>query len=382
MKKQKTVMLTITEKCNLNCIYCFEENKSFKTMDLATAMTIIETSFSEANADEEILFDFMGGEPFSEFHLIREICERTWARDWENPYAFYVSTNGTLLDSESKDWLTSNKDRFVCGLSLDGTPDMHNANRSMSYSQIDVRFFKETWPKQSVKMTVSPLTLSSLASGVIYLHELGFAVTCNLAYGPDWSAEELINEYEEQLAVLVDWYKQHPSIRPCSLLAMDLHEVAYPGNELHKWCGMGDQMIAYDIAGIKYPCHYFQGMSSSTLPAEKLWEYDYSRIHLELEENCKNCILRNVCPTCYGNNFVTRGKFGVKEPARCAFKKASALATVAVEYDRLLKKGVNIEDPEHLAEDDSETIRAAWYIQNAALNDDWSLSYANGGVKS
>jgi len=382
MKGQKTVMITITEKCNLNCVYCFEKNKSSKSMSLRTALSIVDSTFSSSDTNEEILFDFMGGEPFSEFQLIHDVCEWTWRHTWRNPYLFYASTNGTLLNEDCKHWLSSNKDRFICGLSLDGTPAMHDANRSKSYSLIDVAFFKETWPDQSVKMTITPQTLPSLASGVIYLHEQGFDVTCNLAYGPDWSPTTLLKEYEHQLSILVDWYKNHPLVSPCTLLAVDLHEVAYLENELHKWCGMGDQMVAFDINGIKYPCHYLQDMSSSTTPVEQLWEFDYSHIQFELGEECRNCILRNVCPTCYGDNFVSRGNFGKKEPGRCAYKKASALATVAVAYDRLLKGGVNLEAPENLSENDAEIIRAAWYIQNAALNNDWSLSFANGGLRS
>ena len=39
---KKTVMLTVTEKCNLSCVYCYEQNKSLKTMKLETALEIID----------------------------------------------------------------------------------------------------------------------------------------------------------------------------------------------------------------------------------------------------------------------------------------------------------------------------------------------------
>ena len=41
-RKKKTVMLTLTEFCNLNCTYCYEKNKSLKTMDYDVAMHILE----------------------------------------------------------------------------------------------------------------------------------------------------------------------------------------------------------------------------------------------------------------------------------------------------------------------------------------------------
>lgn len=36
MKKQVTLVLT--EQCNLNCVYCYENHKSTKAMDFFTAL--------------------------------------------------------------------------------------------------------------------------------------------------------------------------------------------------------------------------------------------------------------------------------------------------------------------------------------------------------
>lgn len=37
-----------------------------------------------------------------------------------------------------------NKERFIVGLSLDGTREMHNRNRSNSYDKIDIPFLLRT----------------------------------------------------------------------------------------------------------------------------------------------------------------------------------------------------------------------------------------------
>lgn len=44
MLNKKTIMLTITEHCNLNCLYCYEKNKSLKTMSMNTAQKLFEES--------------------------------------------------------------------------------------------------------------------------------------------------------------------------------------------------------------------------------------------------------------------------------------------------------------------------------------------------
>ena len=155
-------------------------------MPMNIAQEGIRSTFERAIRDNieyvEILFH--GGEPFLAFERIKEICDWIWTQEWPVKYICYATTNGTLIHGEIRNWLLENKDRFILGLSLDGTPEMHNRNRSDSYSKIDIDLFRNTWPEQGVKMTPSPGTLSSLADGVIYVHELGFKKNnCTFASG-------------------------------------------------------------------------------------------------------------------------------------------------------------------------------------------------------
>ena len=46
-------MLTITEKCNLACTYCYEQNKTLKTMNYETAIEILD---KELNLDDGFNF--------------------------------------------------------------------------------------------------------------------------------------------------------------------------------------------------------------------------------------------------------------------------------------------------------------------------------------
>lgn len=62
MKKQIT--LVITEQCNLDCAYCYENRKSFKKMDFGTAKKIIDKELTDEENYEEITIDLFGGEPF------------------------------------------------------------------------------------------------------------------------------------------------------------------------------------------------------------------------------------------------------------------------------------------------------------------------------
>ncbi len=371
MGNRKNVMITVTEKCNLKCVYCFEKNKNHKSMDINTAISIINNEMNEENEYEEILFDFMGGEPFVEFQLIRQICEYTWSKKWEKKYLFFASTNGTLIHDEIQYWLKQHKDKFVCGISLDGLPRIHNNNRTNSYDLIDINFFLSTWPEQGAKMTIYPSGLPFLFDSIVYLHDLGFRITSNLAYGPDWSSEDDKKYYASALNKLIDYYVQNYMIEPTTIVNMDINTTAYPKEKIRKWCGMGDQMIAYDIYGKKFPCHFFQDMSSSMFNYDELIQINYNEIQETLNEKCSNCILRNCCPTCYGYNHSISGEFGKKDERMCEYKRMSALATSTLRYRRIKKKYNN--NFTNLDDYEKETMVSVRNIQQAAISNDWTL---------
>ena len=60
----------ITEKCNLNCIYCYENRSNLRDMDFQIAVNSIDTAISNLQEKEEIEIDFHGGEPLIKFNLI------------------------------------------------------------------------------------------------------------------------------------------------------------------------------------------------------------------------------------------------------------------------------------------------------------------------
>lgn len=333
-KKRCTCTLYMTEACNLNCSYCYEHKKGKAALSLEIAQRAIISTFERAVEEKveyvEILFH--GGEPFMAFNRIKEICEWLWAKEWPVDYICYATTNGTLIHGEIKEWLVNHKDRFILGLSLDGTPAMHNTNRSNSYSQIDIDLFVNTWPEQGVKMTPSPETLSSLAEGVIHIHELGFKRNnCTFASGVNWETnkdgkpthyKEVLSEQLMQLAV---YYLEHPQIQPVDLLNIKFLAIAAGINSLtDKLCGAGTIMRCWTPDGQCFPCHLFYEVSKEK--GEKIPEFDFKSTHNLSDPRCKECILEAACPTCYGGNYLTYGNIATRDPYTCEITKIRCLA--------------------------------------------------------
>ncbi len=301
---------------------------------METAIDGINSTFERAVTEGvdyvEILFH--GGEPFMAYERIREVCEWVWSKEWPVQYICYATTNGTLIHGEIREWLLENKERFVVGLSLDGTPDMHNRNRSNSYEKIDIEFFRDNWESQGVKMTPSPGTVSSLADGVIHIHNIGFQQnSCTFASGVAWDKDEFGNDVDykkllqEQFMKLALFYLANPEIMPVEMLNIKFIAVAAGMDSyVDKLCGAGSIMRCWTPDGQCLPCHLFYEVSKEK--GVKLDNIDLSTACNISDPMCKGCILEPVCPTCYGGNYITYGDVSKRDPFTCQITKLRALA--------------------------------------------------------
>lgn len=329
MQMKKIVQLTITESCNLNCVYCYEKMKDCRIMDVKLAKSIIERSFQEAQNVDIVEFDFHGGEIALAFNEIKEICEWTWSKEWNKQYIFHATTNGTLIHDAIKSWFSKNSYRFSLGLSLDGTEEMHNRNRSNSYSLIDLNFFFKSWPHQTIKMTISPYTIDSVDKGVIDIVKKGFKLTANLAYGQVWEGSLLRKAYKLSLSRLTDFYLENPDLEPCNIVCMDLSAIGKKiilkqPNIHNKWCGSGDSMICYGIDGKSYPCQMFNPSSDSRQDSTKYDQLSMSNIPVK---GCEKCLLLPSCPSCYGYGYINNGEICKSPDELCDFRIIETFAS-------------------------------------------------------
>jgi len=326
--RRKVVMLTLTENCNLSCVYCFEKAKTKKVMDIQIAKDAIKFEFQNSEGFDEIEIDLFGGEPTLCIDVIKELVEWTYNQSFSKPYIFFLETNGTLVHGEFQKWLQSNKEYVRAGISLDGTPETHNKNRSNSYKDIDIDFFRKTYPNQSVRMTINSKTINNLSNDIIHLHDLGFEeVIATFAFGIDWDLNNVKHFLIIELEKLCDFYLEHPELKECSIFDMDLSKVLQKDKSIEKWCGTGTSMISYAIDGSKYPCQVFQPNTLPEFQAKNLCEIDIRQITDFCDPECSTCKIESICPTCYGMNYIQTGNFLTKDKQLCEIVKIRAMAT-------------------------------------------------------
>lgn len=336
--RRRTCMLMVTHACNLNCTYCYESHKKNAYMDVNLAKEIIlrEAQFVKDSKDfDEMEIDFMGGEPFMNFPLIKEIVEWLETGVIDIPYVCFATTNGTLITAEMKNWLRQHKNTITLGASYDGNAKMQSTNRGTDKHNIDLDFFKELWPHQGLHMTISKETLPTLAEGVLDIQTKGFKLEAALAEGIDWTIDNALM-YREQLCILKDAYLKNPALTPFNRLSRYVTVTDAPATEKvqEKWCGTGKGMATYDINGKKYGCHMFTPivLGKKALLADAVdWETPESTA----DDFCKSCVLRNFCPTCPGFNYKYRGHIAVRDKCWCPIILAEAMTACEFQVERL-----------------------------------------------
>lgn len=334
--------ICVTHNCNLDCVYCYQEHDTNVRMNFETAKKCIDWIFNNIPDDMEgVEIGFIGGEPLLEFDLIKKIVEYTCSVPEYGNYIFYATTNGTVLTNEMKKWFECHKKCFVLGLSLDGTPDTHNKNRSNSYEKIDIDFFRNTWPEQGVKMTLTEYSLKHLAENIKYVHSLGFVDVggVNLFEGEfDWSKEEYIKLLIPQLTELVDFYVENDTLNVDQMLNRRI-EVCEEKNRKHaKWCGIGTGSIFFDVDGTRRPCPFCTPMTFTPKELEELCSQNFSKNEDFIDEECFNeCYIYPVCPHCAGANYLTQKTFKERDKSKCRIQKLITLFAADLVGRRMVK---------------------------------------------
>ena len=287
-----------------------------------------------------------------------------------NDIVFATTTNGTLVHGEIQEWLYKRRNNFIVTLSLDGTPEMQNANRPFlggqgSYERIDVDFFLRCWPNCGAKMTFSDRNADNFAEGIIYLDKLGFDPLATFASGIDWSKADVKDKLAKQMGNLTNYYIAHPQKKLCQMLNMNLELIFYPMDDDFRYCGAGLRKKCFDIQGNWYPC---QGLSPLTVGKEKSEQFksrDFKFFKLSNDNSCKKCPWIRLCRTCYAANFLETGCIERNCKDMCYINRLCMLASSKIQFERLKSR-------KQLTKKEQRQLKAILTIQQNVMNDPMS----------
>ena len=68
--------LFLTNTCNLNCVYCYEQHKDKRFMTFDCAIEWIKKCLTD-KSNKYVTIYLFGGEPLLQYPLVKRICEWT-----------------------------------------------------------------------------------------------------------------------------------------------------------------------------------------------------------------------------------------------------------------------------------------------------------------
>ena len=113
----ETYVIHVTKECNMNCLYCYEKDKT-STYTWEEVKGFID-AILENRTSNTFGIEFLGGEPMLAWEHIRKAYEYLESFGDLNIDFYGITTNGTIMNEEIADYLSKNK-KIYWAVSLDG----------------------------------------------------------------------------------------------------------------------------------------------------------------------------------------------------------------------------------------------------------------------
>jgi len=284
-----TMVMNVTNQCNLSCTYCYEygedrivspdTTRQPKWMSEETARESVDFLLRESGRVAHLTF--FGGETLLNFRVLRSTVPYAKARAAElgKEVDFSITTNATLLDPEVIDFLVEHN--FGVTISIDGPPEVqdrfrvfHNGAGSYGIVAPKIKALIAKHRSRPVGARVT-LTKGMLDLGRIYRHlvdemgfwEVGFAPV-TAAPGRDYTIDD--QGYDRLLAQFRElaWEYRDAAIENRHHGFSNVRETI---DEIHKgaskaWpCGAGLGLVGVSTGGDVALCHRFAGSDDHRL---------------------------------------------------------------------------------------------------------------------
>jgi uncharacterized protein len=334
----QTVVMNVTNQCNLSCSYCYEYGEDriatpdgkTKFMSEDTARSTVDFLLNQSPGRRMVHLTFFGGETLLNFKVVKSTIEyaRTKAAEMGKYVDFSMTTNATMLTSEIISFLAENNVGVT--VSIDGPKESNDKfrvfhNGKGSYDVIAPKI-KELVKVHRSRPIGARVTLTAQVVDVkkIFRHlteemgfdEVGFAPVTTSPVRLYAIGNSGLDHVLEQFTELAQEYLEHAvankhhGFSNVNDTLQELHQgvsKAYP-------CGAGLGLLGVSPSGDIGLCHRFVDS-----PAGKLGHIDtgidrqaqaehLNRGHINTKYDCHTCWARPVCSGgCYHEAYVRYG---------------------------------------------------------------------------
>ncbi|MEQ1634261.1 MAG: quinohemoprotein amine dehydrogenase maturation protein [Planctomycetota bacterium] len=338
-----TLVLNVTNKCNLSCTYCYEYGADKLTAANAPAgraMMLPETAkqsidfLIRSSGDRPVLtITFFGGETLLNFQTIMAAVDyaESEALAHQKRIHFSLTTNATLLTDDVIKFLVAH--RFGITISIDGDEkeqDRHRRYKSGkgSFAEVEprIRALIATNRRERGRPVGARVTLTHDAGSVLdtyrYLtddlgfDEVGFApVTAAPGRGYELSPKAYDRMLAEFATLTEDFVAAAIAGRSHGFANInDLMRELHQGIQKAHPCGAGLGLLGVSTEGELGLCHRFVESKSHTVGTvqngvdESIRTTFLEQAHIDKKTDCKSCFARPLCAGgCYHEAHVRHG---------------------------------------------------------------------------
>jgi uncharacterized protein len=341
-----TLVLEVAQACNLSCSYCYAGGGSYgaqpRLMDPRLAQRAARFLVQSSKDRERVTLVLFGGEPLLNFPAMKAAVLEAEAAAAEAHKTLVVSftTNGTRFTPEVVDFVREH--RVGVTVSIDGPPDIHDANRPYSGengrgSYVDVvdglALLRAHGAKPpAARVTLTPDKWSRIADVFEHVLGLGFIEVGIAPVSPMRSDLLPTPEQNEALFAgfsrLAERFMKNATqgrVLPFSNL-IDLLARLHAGRVKPAPCGAGLGYLALDAAGRFFLCHRLAGRDAF-LAGSLDTGIDHAKIAASLAAQaaprqgaCSTCWARSLCAGgCHHDNHVREVELGLTPGGSCDF---------------------------------------------------------------
>lgn len=348
-KDLSLVVLHSTDRCSLNCSYCYANaNSSNRDMPIQVAIKGIKRVV-ETEPTHPIKIEFHGGEPTLNLDLIfsaTEYASRFYQENGKPLFNYGIQSNGLFFPKELLRLLKEK--RFSVGISLDGPEEFHDKYRRKPSKEGSFKEVVETIRELNSRK-INFGTICVVTSEEVLKHYPSFMVERGLPFvkfNPYFANQGRAREtpninqglYAEEMLALADRLVElnRNSRRKYTVgnIATLMRNILSPARDymcLRFPCGAGISMIGIGIEGEVYPCEEMNGKEELQIgniyrdPLAKILSHPVNRRigerKLEDIADCKDCFARNVCEVSCANKSYIQSKDFNSKTSLCDYYK-------------------------------------------------------------
>ena len=301
-----SVHLSLSERCNLNCLYCYARERKERDVNILTYDDYVKLIDDILSINNEITFTLTGGEPLLNNQCF-EIAEYIKSKNQKT----YLLTNGTLVN---KDNIVKIKKLFdLVTISIDGPDEsIHAKTRGLgNYNKVlkAIELLEENNIEFTLSMTVTKLNIEFVDEmAKKYGNKLNFAPYFPIS-GEISTLSISGNEYYNAL-------KKAFGVNPLGYCESSLDQAIT--SPCHK-CAIGDGEFSVSATGDVYPCqllHTDEFLAGNIHESSIVDIYNMSeslkrcsQLDVDTMIGCKDCCIKYIC----GGACTARAYYGCKD---------------------------------------------------------------------